>query len=686
MAYPVYYVEESDTLPVFFDTFDGGTGASITMTGLAVTDIEIYKDGGTTQRASDAGYTLLDTDGIDFDSLTGIHGFSIDLSDNTDSGFYAVGSWYHVVVSTITVDSQTVSFIACAFRIVSATRGMAGTALPAAAADAAGGLIISDAGGLDADAQAASVAAIETDTSTTLQGELDGIQADTEDIQSRLPAALVGGRIDATVDGTGMEAAAAAVIVDAWETQSQADPTGFHVNVLEVGGTSQTANDNGADINTVVSAIGTPTDLGGGATLANNNADIAGATFSTSTDSNEAIRNRGDAAWTTGAGGSSPLEVASGTIGATGNDTTHLHLDGLGYVDDAINGLLMRVYDDSASLYYHTWITDFANSGDLATVETLPFTPEASTDTYVVLAIHRDINVAYIEGGDPSDTIRDAVVDDATRIDASALNTASTAVGSDGSGLTEAGGDGDHLTEAGGDGDHLTEAGGDGDHLSEAGGTGDQLSAVPWNSNWDAEVQSEVNDALVAQKLDHLVAVADSDDVADNSVMAKIAASDGDWSGFSASTDSLEGLRDHIGDGTNLTEAGGDGDHLTEAGGDGDHLTEAGGTGDHLSAIPEVDADVVKISGDATAADNMEAAFDGTGYAALFENGTLTESYATDGSAATIAQMLYMIWSALGEFSISGTTITAKKLDGSTTAMTFTLDDDTSPTSRTRAS
>lgn len=46
----------------------------------------------------------------------------------------------------------------------SATRGLAGTALPDAVADAATGLIISTAGGLDADAQAASVAAIETDT------------------------------------------------------------------------------------------------------------------------------------------------------------------------------------------------------------------------------------------------------------------------------------------------------------------------------------------------------------------------------------------------------------------------------------------------------------------------------------------------------------------------------------------
>jgi hypothetical protein len=81
----------------------------------------------------------------------------------------------------------------------STTRGLAGTALPNAAADAAGGLIISDAGGLDADAQRSDVAAILVDTGTTLQAEIDGVQADTEDIQSRLPAALVSGRMDSNV-------------------------------------------------------------------------------------------------------------------------------------------------------------------------------------------------------------------------------------------------------------------------------------------------------------------------------------------------------------------------------------------------------------------------------------------------------------------------------------------------------
>ena len=125
MPYPVYTVPDGDTLPILFDTFDVTNGASITMTGLAVTDIEIYKDGGATQRASDNGYTLLDTDGIDFDGITGFHGFSIDLSDNSNSGFYTVGAWFHVVVSAITVNTQTVNFIAAAFRIV-ASESVAG--------------------------------------------------------------------------------------------------------------------------------------------------------------------------------------------------------------------------------------------------------------------------------------------------------------------------------------------------------------------------------------------------------------------------------------------------------------------------------------------------------------------------------------------------------------------------------
>ena len=109
------YLEDS-TIYIFWDTFNYAMEPA-TLTGLAVTDIEIYKNGSMTQRSSDAGYTLLDTDGIDIDGVTGSHGVSIDLSDNTDAGFYARGGDYRVIVNAITVDGISISFCAAIFSV-----------------------------------------------------------------------------------------------------------------------------------------------------------------------------------------------------------------------------------------------------------------------------------------------------------------------------------------------------------------------------------------------------------------------------------------------------------------------------------------------------------------------------------------------------------------------------------------
>ncbi len=134
-----------------------------------------------------------------------------------------MGSFYWVVVSAITVDAQTVNFIAAVFRIgpaeaiagyeavdvaavsgdataadnlelacdnYSVTRGLSGTALPAAAADAAGGLPISDAGGLDLDAQVGTkINDILTDTGTTLDALIKDVPTVAEFEARSLPAA-----------------------------------------------------------------------------------------------------------------------------------------------------------------------------------------------------------------------------------------------------------------------------------------------------------------------------------------------------------------------------------------------------------------------------------------------------------------------------------------------------------------
>jgi hypothetical protein len=70
-----------------------------------------------------------------------------------------------------------------------------------------------------------------------------------------------------------------------------------------------------------------------------------------------------------------------------------------------------------------------------------------------------------------------------------------------------------------------------------------------------------------------------------------------------------------------------------------------------------------------------------------FAKGTvaMTESYNADGSAPTPVQALFLTTQMLTEMSISGTTMTIKKLDGSTTAFTLTLNDASTPTSLTRA-
>lgn len=99
-------------------TTNASTGAAVApSSAFEAADVRIYKNGSATQRSSEAGYTMTSP----FDSVTGLHMLAIDLSDNTDSGFYAVGSTYHVVlVPDETVDSVSVVAVLCSFRIVAA--------------------------------------------------------------------------------------------------------------------------------------------------------------------------------------------------------------------------------------------------------------------------------------------------------------------------------------------------------------------------------------------------------------------------------------------------------------------------------------------------------------------------------------------------------------------------------------
>lgn len=63
----------------------------------------------------------------------------------------------------------------------------------------------------------------------------------------------------------------------------------------------------------------------------------------------------------------------------------------------------------------------------------------------------------------------------------------------------------------------------------------------------------------------------------------------------------------------------------------------------------------------------------------------MADSVPADGTIPTREQMIYMVGQFLMDFAISSTTRTTRKVDGSTTLITHTLDDDTLPTSLTRA-
>jgi hypothetical protein len=96
--------------------------------------------------------------------------------------------------------------------------------------------------------------------------------------------------------------------------------------------------------------------------------------------------------------------------------------------------------------------------------------------------------------------------------------------------------------------------------------------------------------------------------------------------------------------------------------------------------------DITAVAGDVLDAGLSGHAAAGTAGAALgILVNTLTESYAANGQPGTLAQLLYGMLSVLTNVDQSGTTLTARKLDATTAAMSFTLDNAVAPTSRKRA-
>jgi hypothetical protein len=103
------------TIRCYFTTHTSIGGAATPLSAFENADCKIYKNGSATERSSVTGTTMTSP----FDSISGLHLFEIDTSDNTDAGFFAAGNDYTVVLNpdTETVDGQTVVAVIARFSI-----------------------------------------------------------------------------------------------------------------------------------------------------------------------------------------------------------------------------------------------------------------------------------------------------------------------------------------------------------------------------------------------------------------------------------------------------------------------------------------------------------------------------------------------------------------------------------------
>ncbi len=409
---------------------EGAVSTAITEVALAALTTA-HTDGGIEHIGN--GYYRFDVPDAAF--ATGVTGV---LIHGTVTGMVVIGAYVHLV----DVDDQD------AVRM-----GM--TALPNAAADAAGGLAISDAGGLDLDAMNTNindietdtadmqprVAAIEVDTSTTLQAELDAIQA--------------------------------AVITNAAGADIAADIIAVKAETATI------LVDTGTTLDTKIN-------------------DIQGATFSSATDSLEAIRNRGDAAWTTGAGGTPPQLLQSTTIATLASQVSFTLTAGSAD-DDAYNNAIAVVTDSATSTQKAVGtVSDYTGASKTVTLSADP--------GIFTMAVGDTIEIIAALGGAGSAptaaAVADAVWDEAQAdhvaagsfgLIASEIATIDTVVdgiqtdldnGTDGLGAIKTA-----VDTVDGNVDAIlvdtAEIGVAGAGLTEAGGTGDQLTALSTHSAAD---------------------------------------------------------------------------------------------------------------------------------------------------------------------------------------------------------
>ncbi len=245
------------TVFVWFNTFSSNDpSASVTATDLVDTDIVIYKDDSLTQRANTAGMAI----DVDVDTFAGVHKFTIDTADNSVGDFWEAGHDYAAVAIGITVDSGAINAVVATFSIANRrTAGQMAQTSIEGLTDQNTFTLTSGEASADNDAYNDCLIVV-TDQVTQIQkavGYISDYTGATRSVQ-----------LYASPLQTGFTMA----VGDSVEIFA----TSAFANVHTVNRTAQTANDNGADINTLITQVGTAGDGLTAINLPNQTMDIAG--------------------------------------------------------------------------------------------------------------------------------------------------------------------------------------------------------------------------------------------------------------------------------------------------------------------------------------------------------------------------------------------------------------------------
>ena len=227
-----------DTVDFKFTTRRFSTGAPFTLAGTPA--ISVYKSNSTTQSTS--GITLT----ADFDTVTGLNHVRIDTT--SDGTFYANGSQFDAVITTGTVDSVSVVGEVIGRFTLRAQASLYPTTAGRTLDVSAGGEA-----GLDW-ANIGSPTTSVTLSGTTVKTATD-VETDTQDLQSRLPAALVSGRIDASVGAMASDTLTATALAASAVSEIQSG-----LSTLDAAGVRSAVGLASANLDTQLDALPTATE------------------------------------------------------------------------------------------------------------------------------------------------------------------------------------------------------------------------------------------------------------------------------------------------------------------------------------------------------------------------------------------------------------------------------------------